>query len=145
MPEIPKLEFGDRLVKVLRTEGEEILEDNFLPAKELEDKNILEIKQEHEFNKIKDALDEGTITLQLDFLCGGEHLPENFKHAVIFYHLMMKILDSLIFFAQSEVKILRPITVYLYMLNSEIFFTRTSTGMKIFIVYFWYNKTKQNQ
>ena len=64
---------------------------------------------------------------------------------VIFCHLMMKILDSLIFFAQSEVKILRPITVYLYLLNSEKFFTRTSTGMKIFIVYFWHNKTKQNQ
>ena len=87
MPEIPKLEFGDRLVKVLGTEGEEILEDNFLPAKELEDKNILEIKQEHEFNKIKDAFDEGTITLQLDFFCGGEHLPENFKHACNFLSL----------------------------------------------------------
>ena len=53
LPEILKLEFGDRLVKVLGTEGEEILEDNFLPGKELEDKNILEIKQEYEFNKIR--------------------------------------------------------------------------------------------
>ena len=79
MPEIPKLVFGDRLVKVLGTEGEEILEDNFLPAKELEDKNIVEIKQEYKFNKIKDAFDEGTITLLLDFFYGGEHLPENFK------------------------------------------------------------------
>ena len=145
MPEIPKLEFGDRLVKVLGTEGEEILEDSFLPAKELEDKNILEIKQEHEFNKIKDALERELLLCNLIFYVVGSICQRISNTPVIFYHLMMKILDSLIFFAQSEVKILRPITVYLHMLNSEIFFTRTSTGMKIFIVYFWYNKTKQNQ
>ena len=87
MPEIPKLVFGDRLVKVLGTDGEEILQDNFLPAKELEDKNIVEIKQEYEFNKIKDAFDEGTVTLLLDFFYGGEHLPENFKLACNFLSL----------------------------------------------------------
>ena len=40
LPEIPKLELGDRLANVLGTEGEEILEDDFLQAKELEGKNI---------------------------------------------------------------------------------------------------------
>ena len=30
LPEIPKLELGDRLANVLGTEGEQILDDNFL-------------------------------------------------------------------------------------------------------------------
>ena len=41
--------------------------DNFLQAKEHEDNNIEEIKEDYEFNTIKDALDEGTIPPQFDF------------------------------------------------------------------------------
>ena len=40
LPETPKIELGECLANVLVTEGEEILEDDFLRAKELEDKNI---------------------------------------------------------------------------------------------------------
>ena len=47
LPKIPKLKLGDRIANILGTEGEEILEDNFLQAKELEDKNIEEIKEEY--------------------------------------------------------------------------------------------------
>lgn len=61
LPEIPKIELYDRLANVLRTEGEETLEDNILQAKELEDKNIEEIKEEHEFDKITHAFDEGIV------------------------------------------------------------------------------------
>ena len=81
LPEIPKLELGDRLANVLGTEGEQILDDNFLQAKELEDKNIKEIAEQYEFNKIKDAFDEGTIPPQSDFFYGEDHLTKNFKHA----------------------------------------------------------------
>ena len=51
LPEIPKIELGDRLANVLGTDGEEILEDDFLRAKELEDKNTGEIKEEYKFDK----------------------------------------------------------------------------------------------
>ena len=81
LPEIPKLELGDRLANVLGTEGEQILDDNFLQAKELEDKNIKKIAEQYEFNKIKDAFDEGTIPPQPDFFYGEDHLPKNFKYA----------------------------------------------------------------
>ena len=76
--EITKTELGDRSANVLGTEREEILEDDFLLVKELEDKNIEEIKEEYEFDKIKDVFDEGTIATQLDFFYGREHLTENF-------------------------------------------------------------------
>ena len=64
---IPKLKLGDRLANVLGTEGEKILEDNLLQAKELEDKNIEQIKEEYEFDKIKDVFDKRTVSPQLDF------------------------------------------------------------------------------
>ena len=35
LPEVPKIEIGDRLANVLGKEGEEILEDDFLRVKEL--------------------------------------------------------------------------------------------------------------
>ena len=74
-------------MNVLGKDGEEILEDNFLQAKELEDKNIEETKEEYVFDETKDAFDEGTIPPQLDFFYGGEHLSDNFKHACIFLSL----------------------------------------------------------
>ena len=89
---------------MLGTEGEKIFEDHFLRVKELEDKNIEEIKEEYEFDKIKDAFDEGAIPRQLDFFYGEEYLSENVS--VSSCHLMMKALDLLIFFALTEVKIL---------------------------------------
>ena len=35
LPEVPKIELGDRLANMLGKEGEEILEDDFLRVKEL--------------------------------------------------------------------------------------------------------------
>ena len=43
---MPKIELGNRLANVLEIEGEEILEDDFFPVIELEDKNIDQIKEE---------------------------------------------------------------------------------------------------
>ena len=53
-------------MNVLGKDGEEIL-DNFLHAKELEDKNFEETKEEYVFDETKDAFDKGTIPPQLDF------------------------------------------------------------------------------
>ena len=66
--------------------GEEIWND-FLQAKELEDKNIEEIKEEYKFDKIKDVFEEDAIPPQLDFFYGGEHLSENFIRAYNFLSL----------------------------------------------------------
>ena len=107
LPKIPKLKLGDRLANILGTEGEEILEDNFLQAKELEDKNIEEIKEEYEFDKVKDGFDEETVSPRLDFFyAGGDVCQRILNTAVIFYRLMMKILDFLILLAWIKFNIL---------------------------------------
>ena len=104
---IPKLKLGDRLANVLGTEGEKILEDNLLQAKELEDKNIEQIKEEYEFDKIKDVFDKRTVSPQLDFFSMvGVVCQRILNTSVIFYCLMMKILDFLILFAWIKFKIL---------------------------------------
>ena len=64
---MPKTELGDRLANLLGTEGEKILEDDFLWVKELKDKNIEEIKEDYKFDKIKNAFDEGTTSPQLKY------------------------------------------------------------------------------
>ena len=50
------------LSKRVGTEEKEFLEDDFLQAKKFYDKNIEEIKEEHECDKIKDAFDEDSTT-----------------------------------------------------------------------------------
>ena len=87
LPETPKIELADRLANVLGAEGEEILENNFLRDTELEDKNIKEIKEEHEFDKTKDAFDDGAVLPLLDFFYDGEHLSEYFRRAFDFLSL----------------------------------------------------------
>ena len=90
--------------------GEEILEDDFLQPKELQDKNIEEIKKECEFDKIKDAFSDGAIALQLDFFYD---CTENFKRACD----LLSLNDGYIGFVDFFIS-----TVYQYMLNLEIFF-----------------------
>ena len=93
--------FGKRV----RNRGRGNFRRYFLPIKELEDENIGEIKEECEFDKIQNTFDEGAIPPQLDFFY-GYICQKILDRPVIFYHLMTKILDLLIFFALTEVKIL---------------------------------------
>ena len=68
LPEVLKFKLGDCLANVLGAEGEEILENDFLQVKELEDKNIEKIEEEYEFHEIKYAFNEGVVPPQLNFL-----------------------------------------------------------------------------
>ena len=73
---------------MLGAKGEKILENCFLRVKELEDKNIEEIKEEYEFDKINNVFDKVAISPQLDLFYGGEHLSGNFKRADDFLSLI---------------------------------------------------------
>ena len=112
LPEIPKIELGDRLANVLEMEGGEILEDDFLKAKELEDKNIEEIKEDYEFDKLKMHLMKELFHYSLIFSVVGNICQKVLNVPASSCHLMTKTLDLLIFFALINVKILRQITVY---------------------------------
>ena len=140
VPEVPKLELDDRLVNVQReqreTEGEQILEDDFLRVKELEEKSIDEIKEEYQFDKIKDAFDEGTIPPQLDFFYGGKQLSENFICVCNFLLLNNEIIgfvDILCSYRAQSFMANNSLSIHAESGNT---FTRISTQTKIFIVSF---------
>ena len=67
LPDPPKIELGDVLARMLGTEAENILEDKYLNSKELEDKTFENIKEEYNFNEIRDAFDEASIPSSIQF------------------------------------------------------------------------------
>ena len=85
LPDPPKIELGDALVHMLGTEVENILEDKYLNSKELEDKTLENIKEEYNFDEIKDASDEASAPSSLLFFCGGEN--DDFLQACNFLSL----------------------------------------------------------
>lgn len=66
MPDPPELELGDEMLNNPCTEAEDILKDDFINSKELEDKTLEQIK-----NEIKDAFDHAAVPSQLDFILWG--------------------------------------------------------------------------
>ena len=58
----PSIITGDLLVNVLRTEAEGILEDDYVNDKVIQEKTIEQIKDEYNFDDIKDDFDEGKIS-----------------------------------------------------------------------------------
>ena len=75
----PKLELGDGLANVLSAEAEDILEDNFINSKKLEDDALENKKEEYGFEEIQDVFDEASLPQQLKFSYGGNN--NNFVRA----------------------------------------------------------------
>ena len=67
VPEPPKIEIGDPLLTVLSTDVEDILADDYVNPKELQDRTIEQLKEEYKFDEIKDAFDEGKIPPQVEY------------------------------------------------------------------------------
>ena len=75
----PKLELGHGLANVLSAEAEDILEDNFINSKKLEDDALENKKEEYGFEEIQDVFDEASAPQQLKFFYGGDN--NNFVRA----------------------------------------------------------------
>ena len=88
LPDLPKLELGDGLLNTLGVEAEDILDDQFVNPKQLEEKTIEQIKEEYNFDEIKDAFDRAAVPAQLGFFYGGDN--ENFVRACNFLKSMLK-------------------------------------------------------
>ena len=73
VPEPPKIEIGDPLLNLQPTDAEDALADDYVNSEELQDRSTEQIKEEHKFDKIKDAFDEGKIPPQLEFFFGGDN------------------------------------------------------------------------
>ena len=72
IPDPPKIEVGYPQLNILSTDVEDILKDNYVNGKVLEDKTIEQIKDEYNFDDLKDAFDDGQVTPSLIFF-GGEN------------------------------------------------------------------------
>ena len=85
LPDTPKLELGDGLLNTLGVQADDILDQEFVNKKQQEDEVLEQIKEEYNFDEIKNAFDEGTVPQQLDFFYGGEN--SNFNRAAEFLSL----------------------------------------------------------
>ena len=129
MSAISKLKLGDRLANVLGAEAEGILGNDFIQVKELEDKNIKEIKEEYEFKKIKDAFNEGVVLSQLDFFYGGEHLPENVIRACSFLSLNKENIGFVDFlFSDRSQNIMKNSSLFIHIESENIFYQNFKTN-----------------
>ena len=72
----------DQLLNTLGGEAKAFLEDNFITSKELEEKTLENIKEEYNFDEIKDAFDDAVVPHQLEFFYGGDN--DNFIRACNF-------------------------------------------------------------
>ena len=79
VPELPERELGDSLINVLSTKADKILQDDYINDNVLNDKTIEEIKDEYNFDQIKDTFDAGKVPPQFEFLFGGDN--ESFVNA----------------------------------------------------------------
>ena len=77
-----KLELGDGLTNILKPEAEDILDEGFVNKKELEDEALENIKEEYDFEEIRDAFGEASVPRKLEFFYGG--INENFTQACYF-------------------------------------------------------------
>ena len=70
------------MFNTLGVPADDILEQKLVNKKKQEDAVLEQIKEEYNFDEIKDAFDEGTVPQQLDFFCGGEN--NNFNRIIEF-------------------------------------------------------------
>ena len=66
------LEFADEILNVLDN-AENILQNDYVSDRVLNEKNIEEIKEEYNFDNIKNELDEGHVLPSLEFFYGDEN------------------------------------------------------------------------
>ena len=79
---MPTLELGDDLLDALAVEANDVLDSQLVTKKEEENVAIEKIKEEYNFDAIKDAFDEGDVPPKVEFFYGGDN--ENFVQVVEF-------------------------------------------------------------
>ena len=60
----PKIETEDPLLNVLSADAENVSKDGYFNDKVLDDKTIEQIKDEYNFDDIKDAFDDGQVLME---------------------------------------------------------------------------------
>ena len=82
LPEQPDLELANGLIEPMGVEANDLVDTNIITKEEENDSILEQIKQDYNFDEIKDALDEGTVHESVEFFYGGEN--ENFVRNIEF-------------------------------------------------------------
>ena len=141
--ELLNLELGDALANILGAEAEDILDKNFVNKKKLEDEALENIKEEYGFKEIKDPIDEASVPHQLDFFYCGSN--ENFVQTCKFLSLNNENREFIAFLISDTGQNIMTNNSLSITLNLNILSTRISTQMKIFIAFFYLNRTKKRE
>ena len=72
IPSPPRLELTDGILNVLK-DVENVINNDFVRVGENDDKDIQKIKDEYNFDDIKNEFDDGKVLEILDFFCGGDN------------------------------------------------------------------------
>ena len=99
IPDLPKLELEDGLANILVAEAKDILEENFVNPKKLEDKTLEKIKQAYGFEEIKMPLMKPLFQNNLNFSMVVT-MKTLFVH-VTFCHLTKTTMNLFLSFAQT--------------------------------------------
>ena len=124
-------------MNTLGVEADDILDQEFVNKKQQEDEVLEQIKEEYNFDEIKDAFDEVTVPQQLDFFYGGEN--SNFNRVVEFLSLSNKNREFIAFFLSDLGQNLMT-NNSLFILKVETFSTKILTLVKTFIIFLLRNR-----
>ena len=127
----PKLELGDGLTNILRSQAQDILDEGFVNKKELEYEILGNIKEQYGFKKIKDAFDEASVPYQLEFFYGG--INENLIQACYFLSPNNNYREFIAFLVSDKgQKVMTSNNLSIHVESGNIFYKNLNTNENLY-------------
>lgn len=127
MPDPPRFELGDGLLNVLGAEADDTLDKQFVNKKEQEDAVLEQLKDQHNFDDIKNAFDERIASDQVEFFYGGDN--DNFVRAIEFLSPSSKNREFIDFFSIClGNNVMKNNRLSIHVERGDIFYQNDNTG-----------------
>ena len=130
MPEQPDLELGDGLIDRLGVKANGLLDSNFVTPQEENDVVLEQIKEDYNFDEIKNSFDQGIVHESVEFFYGVDN--DSFVQNVEFLNPNS---DSREFaaFQLSDLgrNVMTSNRLSIHIVNRDIFFENHNTGDNI--------------
>lgn len=140
MPEQPDLELGDGLIDRLGVKANGLLDSNFVTPQEENDVVLEQIKEDYNFDEIKNSFDQGIVHESVEFFDGVDN--DSFVQNVEFLNPNS---DSREFaaFQLSDLgrNVMTSNRLSIHIANRDIFFENHNTGDNI-VLFWWTNKMR---
>ena len=123
---MPTLVLGDSMLNALEVEANNVLDSQFITKKEEEDVALEKIKEEYNFDAIKDAFDEGDVPPQVEFFYDGDN--EDFVQAVEFPSPSADNREFVTFLLSDLGQNVMNNSLSIYIESGDIFYQNFDTG-----------------